>query len=251
MNEPELQNRTALVTGGSRGIGRACCEQLAAAGAKVAVNYRSNADAAREVVARITAAGGQAILCQADVSSPEQVQNMIAQVEEELGPVELLVNNAGVFDFVSHEQTSLEIWERMLNVNLTGCYLTIWAVKEDMIRRGFGRIVNISSIAGLAPRPMSIAYSVSKAGVVSLTKSLAVAIAEHNVRVNAVAPGIIVTRMTTQLIARRGNSVTDGTIIGRLGEPEEVAHLIAFLCSGGASYINGQIIGVDGGTVLR
>jgi 3-oxoacyl-[acyl-carrier protein] reductase len=249
MNELELQNRTALVTGGSRGIGRACCELLAAAGAKVAVNYRSNADAAREVVAEITATGGQAIVCQADVSSPEQVQNMIAHVEEELGPVELLVNNAGIFDFVSHEQTSLDVWQRMLNVNLTGCYLTIWAVKEDMIRRGFGRIVNISSIAGLAPRPMSIAYSVSKAGVVSLTKSLAVAIAEHNVRVNAVAPGLIDTEIIADVADGAMYELIEKTPMQRIGKASEIAELVLFLLSERSSFMTGQTLVASGGRV--
>ena len=249
MNELELQSRTALVTGGSRGIGRACCEQLAAAGAKVAVNYRSNEDAARQVVEQIISAGGQAIVCQADVSSPEQVQNMIGQVEEELGPVELLVNNAGVFDFVSHEQTSLDVWQRMLNVNLTGCYLTIWAVKEDMIRRGFGRIVNISSIAGLAPRPMSIAYSVSKAGVVALTKSLAVAIAEHNVRINAVAPGLIDTEIIADVDRGAMAELIDITPMKRIGKASEIAELVLFLLSDRSSFMTGQTLVASGGRV--
>ena len=249
MNELELQGRTSLVTGGSRGIGRACCEQLAAAGAKVAVNYVSSENAAHEVVEVIRAAGGQAIACQADVSSPDQVRDMIGHVQEELGPVELLVNNAGVFDFVAHDETSLDVWQRMLQVNLTGCYLTIWAVKEDMIRRGFGRIVNISSIAGLAPRPMSIAYSVSKAGVVSLTKSLAVAIAEHNVRINAVAPGLVDTEIISDVDRDSLNGLIEATPMKRIGKADEIAELVLFLLSERSSFMTGQTLVASGGRV--
>ncbi|MCH2202000.1 MAG: SDR family oxidoreductase [Fuerstiella sp.] len=249
MNELELQNRTALVTGGSRGIGRSCCLQLAAAGAKVAVNFISNDSAAREVVEQIESGGGQAIACKADVSSPEQVQMMIGQVEKQLGPVEVLVNNAGVFDFVPHDQTPLKVWKRMLDVNLTGCYLTIWAVKDDMIRRGFGRIVNIASIAGLAPRPMSIAYSVSKAGVISLTKSLGVAIAEHNVRINAVAPGLIDTEILADVDQGSLDDLIGTTPMKRIGKSDEIADLVLFLLSERSSFMTGQTLVASGGRV--
>ncbi len=250
MNELDLQDRTALVTGGAKGIGRACCLRLAAAGAKVAVNYLSSEAAAREVVAQIEAGGGEAIACRADVSSPEQVRAMIDQVQEDLGPVDLLLNNAGIFDFLAHDQTSLDVWQRTLDVNLTGCYLTSWAVKEGMIQRGFGRIVNISSIAGLVPRPMSIAYAVSKAGVVALTKSLATAVAEHNVRVNAVAPGLI----DTEIIADVDSSVLDGLIestpMKRIGQAAEIAELVLFLLSERSSLMTGQTLVASGGRVM-
>lgn len=249
MSQPELNGRTSLVTGGSRGIGRACCELLAAAGAKVAVNYVSSAAAANEVVDRIEAAGGQAISCQADVSSAEQVRAMIDRIEDTLGPVELLVNNAGVFDFVGHDQTTPDVWQRMLNVNLTGCYQTIWAVKDDMIRRGFGRIVNISSIAALAPRPMSIAYSVSKAGVVALTKSLAAAIAEHNVRINAVAPGLIDTEILDDVDRAALDGLIAATPMKRIGTASEIAELVLFLLSERSSFMTGQTLVASGGRV--
>ena len=157
--------------------------------------------------------------------------------------------NAGVFDFLAHDQTSLDVWQRSLNVNLTGCYLTSWAVKDGMIERGFGRIVNISSIAALSARPMSIAYAVSKAGVVGLTKSLAVAVAEHNVRVNAVAPGLI----DTEIIASVDRGVLDGLIAAtpmkRIGQAAEIAELVLFLLSERSSFMTGQTLVASGGRV--
>lgn len=249
MNELELQGRTALVTGGPKGIGRACCERIAAAGSNVAVNYLSSETAAREVVERIEAEGRKATACRADVSSPEQVRAMVEQVEEELGSVDLLVNNAGIFDFLAHDQTSLDIWQRTLDVNLTGCYLTSWAVKDRMIQRGFGRIVNISSIAGLAARPMSIAYAVSKAGVIALTKSLAPAIAEHNVRVNAVAPGLIDTEIIADIDSGVRNGLIEATPMKRIGQAAEIAELVLFLLSERSSFMTGQTLVASGGRV--
>ncbi len=249
MNEPDLQGRTALVTGGATGIGRACCLRLAAAGAKVAVNYRSSQDEARELVRQIEADGGQAIACQADVSAPDQVDSMIGDVESELGPIDLLVNNAGVFDFVAHDRMSLDLWQRTLNVNLTGCYLTTWAVKDGMIHRGFGRIVNVASIAALAARPMSIAYAVSKAGVVALTKSLAVAVAEHNVRINAVAPGLIDTEIIGDIEHSVREELIAATPMKRIGKASEIAELVLFLLSDRSSFMTGQTLVASGGRV--
>ncbi len=250
MTAGELNGRTALVTGGAKGIGRACCQRLAAAGAAVAVNYRSSQQAADELVAEIAAAGGRAVACRADVSSPPQVQAMVDQVTAALGPVDLLVNNAGVFDFVSHDDTPLELWQRTLDVNVTGCYLVTWAVKPGMIERRFGRIVNVASIAALRPRPMSIAYAVSKAAVVALTKSLAVAVAEHNVRVNAVAPGLIDTEIIADVDARVLDSLIADTPLGRIGQPDEIAELVLFLLSEKSSFMTGQTLVASGGRVL-
>jgi 3-oxoacyl-[acyl-carrier protein] reductase len=249
MNELELPGLTALVTGGSRGIGRACCLRLAAAGSRVAVNYVSGEAAAREVVSEIEAAGGKAISCQADVSSPEQVRAMLERVQAELGPVDLLVNNAGVFDIVSHEETSLDVWQRMLDVNLTGSYLVSWAVKDGMIERGFGRIVNMSSIAALDGRPTAIAYSVSKAGVVALTQSLALAVAEHNVRVNAVAPGLIDTEILAGVDPEWLDGLIQATPMKRIGQATEIAELVLFLLSERSSFMTGQTLVASGGRV--
>lgn len=253
MTKEELQQmfdgKTALVTGGSRGIGRACCQQLAACGAFVAVNYRSNKAEAQNTVDAITHDGGTAILAQADVSSETEVNAMVREIEQRLGPIDLLVNNAGIFEYCSHTETTLDHWQRTLDVNLTGTYLVTWEVKASMIDRNFGRIVNIASIAGLRARPMSIAYSVSKAGVISLTKSFAEAVAEHNIRVNAIAPGLIDTEILDGVAKDTLDHIVAATPIQRMGTPHEVAALVCFLLSERSSFITGQTIVADGGRV--
>ena len=250
MTERELEGRTALVTGGAKGIGRACCQRLAQAGANVAVNYRTSESAAKEVGRLAESAGSKAYAVQADVSSPEQVQRMIDEISEVFGPVDLLVNNAGIFDYGSHEDTTLERWQRTLDHNLTSCYLVTWAVKDGMIDRSFGRIVNIASIAALRARPMSIAYSVSKAGMVAFTKCLAEAVAPHNVRVNAVAPGLIDTDILSGVDQSALDQIVQATPISRMGEPAEIAELVLFLLSERSSFTTGQTIVASGGRVL-
>ena len=193
MSDQGIDGRVALVTGGSRGIGRAISQELAAAGARVAVNYRSDHDAAAETVAAIQSAGGTAIAVAADVSNEADVDRLIAEVDAALGPVDLLVNNAGIFDYGDHHETTVQLWHRTIAVNLTSAFLVSWAVKDGMIQRGYGRIVNVASIAALRPRPNSIAYAASKAGMVGLTRSLAEGVAGDGVRVNAIAPGLIET----------------------------------------------------------
>lgn len=247
--ERDLQGRTALITGGSRGIGRACCERLARSGARVAVNYRSNEAAARETLRRVEVAGGSGCTVRADVSSPEEVQRMVAEVTEQLGPVDLLVNNAGIFHRVSHEETTPDLWRETLETNLTGAYQVTWEVKPGMIRRGFGRIVNIASIAGLRPRPRGIAYAASKAALISLTQSLAAAVAEHDVRVNAVAPGLIDTEILEGVDQAALDRLIQATPISRMGQPGEIAELVAFLLSERSSFITGQTLICSGGRV--
>jgi 3-oxoacyl-[acyl-carrier protein] reductase len=250
MPERSFHGRTALVTGGARGIGRAIGETLAGRGARVAINYRVSRQAAQEVVDGITAAGGAAIAVRADVTDAGQVAAMVREVSERLGPVDLLVNNAAVFHLLEPGEMTPEVWKQTLDVNLTGVYQVTWAVKDSMLARRFGRIVNLSSIGGLRARPRSIAYSVSKAGIIALTRCCAEAWAGQNIRVNAVAPGLIETDMIagagTQLI---GKLVAE-TPMGRIGQPADVASAVAFLLSDDADFITGQTLVVCGGRVM-
>jgi 3-oxoacyl-[acyl-carrier protein] reductase len=243
-------NRTALVTGGSRGIGRACCVRLARAGARVAINYRSDEAAARETAQLVEAAGARSLVVQADVSVPDEVERMVGEVTAALGPVDLLVNNAGVFDYVPHTEATLEIWRRTLEVNLTGTFLVTWAVKDAMVARRYGRIVNMTSISALEARPMSIAYAASKAGVVGFTKSIAAALAADNVRVNAVAPGLIDTEILDGVSPQALERIIDNTPMKRIGTPDEVAGLVQFLLSDESSFTTGQTIVASGGRVM-
>jgi len=249
MSNESLKNKTAVITGGARGIGRACCELLAACGAKVAVNYRQRADAAEQVVAEIRANGGQAMAIRADVTSDDDVKAMVEAVRSEFGPVDLLVNNAGIFEIISHEDTTPTKWQEMLDVNLTGTYRVIWAIKSEMIERQQGAIVNISSIAGLRPRPLSIAYAATKAGVIALTKGLAQALAPHGIRVNAVSPGLIDTEMIADVDESLKQQLIADTPIPRLGRPDEIAEVVRFLLSDESSFMTGQTIVASGGRV--
>ena len=249
MSEHQFTGKTALITGGAKGIGRACSLRIAKAGAKVAINYLSSEADAQETARQIEAIGGTAHIVKADVSSPGEVQSMVEEVAQRLGPVDLLVNNAGVFDFAPHESVTLELWRRTLDINLTGTYLAAWAVKDGMIERKYGRIVNISSIAALRPRPMSIAYAASKAGVIALTQSLAAALAPHGVRVNAVAPGLIDTDIIRDVDPEQIERIIAQTPIPRLGEPSEIANLVYFLLSDESSFTTGQTLVASGGRV--
>lgn len=250
MADQEFSGRTALVTGGSRGIGRACVEMLARHGASVAVNFRANLDAAQHAVQVANAAGQRAIAVQADVADERQVQAMIETAEQELGPIDLLVNNAGVFHFVDHDATDLEIWNQTMACNLTGVFNVTWAVKQKMIERGFGRIVNMSSISALRARSNSIAYATSKAGVTGFTKSVAEALAGNNIRVNAIAPGLIDTDILNGVEQSKLDSLVAATPLGRIGTPEDVADLARFLLSEESRFITGQTLVVSGGRVM-
>lgn len=250
MTEQHFENRTALVTGGSRGIGRAVCVRLAKSGANVAVNYVGNESAAHETADLVAAEGRIAHVVRADVAAWDDVQQMVRDVEQTLGPIDLLVNNAGVFDYVTHAETTPDVWRRQIDVNLTGVYNATWAVKDGMIARRFGRIVNIASIAGLRPRPMAIAYAASKAGVISFTQSVGEALAGHNIRMNAVAPGLIDTEILDGVEQSALDSLINATPISRIGKPDDVADLVEFLLSERSAFITGQTVVVDGGRVM-
>ena len=249
MPDQMFDGKTALVTGASRGIGKACALLLARAGAKVAVNYHQNKTAADETVNAIQAMGAEAAAIQADIACPEGVESLVRTTTETLGPVDLLVNNAGIFDRVGHEQTDWELWRKTMAVNLDSAFLVTWAVKQGMIDRKYGRIVNISSIAGVRPRPMAIAYAASKAGMIGFARSLAQALAPHNIRVNSVAPGLIETEILDGVAQDDLQALIDATPIPRIGRVDEIAELVFFLLSEKSSFITGQTIVASGGRV--
>ena len=249
MSDHGVSGRVALVTGGSRGIGRSISEQLAAAGARVAVNYRSDHDAAASTVGAIQSAGGTAAAFAADVSVDDEVERLVQDVTEELGPVDLLVNNAGIFDYGGHQETTAELWRQTIDVNLTSAFLVSWAVKDGMIERGYGRIVNVASIAALRPRPKSIAYAASKAGMIGLTRSLAEAVAPDGVRVYAVAPGLIKTDILTDVDQSVRDGLVEATPMKRIGQPEDIAGVVVFLLGDDSNFMTGQTLVASGGRV--
>ncbi len=252
MADEEFNNRTVLVTGGSRGIGRAICVRLAETGARIAINYGANEDAANETLDQVTAAGGTGAIFPADVSDRDQMKQMYARIEDDLGPVDMLVCNAGVARAGDKLDMTFEIWDEMMRVNLDGTFNAIWLAKDGMLARGFGRIVCMSSVGGLARNPLAadrlIAYSASKAGVVGLSRSCANALAPK-IRVNCIAPGFIETDMTENATEEGRQKIYDATPLGRFGQPEEIAEMTYFLLSDRSSYTTGQTVVASGGMV--
>lgn len=250
MSEPDFENRTILVTGGSRGIGRACCTRLAKAGARIAINYHSRADAAIETARLVKEMGVEAMTVQANVADEASVAEMVASVNNRLGPIDMLVNNAGIFEYVDHQHTTLDHWKRTIDVNLTGLYLVTWAVKEQMIRRKFGRIVNMSSISALRPRPYGIAYAASKAGMIAFTQSTADALIPYNIRMNAVAPGLVETEIIDDVDQPLLDRLIDQTPMKRIGTVEEIADVVHYLLSEASRFMMGQTLVASGGRVM-
>lgn len=241
--------RVALVTGGSRGIGRATALRLAREGADVAIGYGSRAQPAEEVVAEINALGRRAICAACDVSKPEQVAQLVAQTRAELGPIDLLAHCGAISNICDHTELSYEVWRETIDVNLNGAFLVVFAVKDEMIARGFGRMVLISSVAALRPRKMQIHYASSKAGVIAMTRCCGEAFAPYNVRINCVAPGLIETEMAHVLPADIMNRVVAETPMGRIGQPDEIAAVIRFLLSEESSFMTGETVSASGGRV--
>jgi 3-oxoacyl-[acyl-carrier protein] reductase len=241
-----FSGRTALVTGGGRGIGRAVCQMLAAEGARVAVNYQRRADAAEETVRQIAGAAGKAIAVQADVSQEADVTRMVETVRSELGPVDLLVNNAGIAGSTPHTELKFAQWREMFAVNVDGPFLTTWAVKDEMIAREFGRIVNISSLAARVLKPEMVDYATTKAAVIALTRHTSAALAPY-VRVNCVAPGLTDTEMAWSANAGLCEQIIANTSLKRIGKPSEIAQVVRFLLSDESSFVTGQTIFACGG----
>jgi 3-oxoacyl-[acyl-carrier protein] reductase len=248
MDRMDLKGRVALVTGGSRGIGRATCLSLAREGARIAVNFANDEKAAAETSAQIQALGGEAMTVKADVSDPDAVADMVRSVESTFGPVELLVTSAGVATAKHHSEMSYEHWRRMLDVNLDGTYLPVMAVKDGMLAAGYGRIVCIASIAGLRARGSMITYSTSKAAVIAFARSCAESFGP-TIRVNCVAPGLIDTDMGLSMGAEAVKRIADEAFLKRIGRPEEIAETVLFLLSDRSSFTTGQTYVADGGRV--
>lgn len=248
MTTGELAGRTALVTGGSRGIGRAICRILAREGADVAINYANDEAAAREAEALVVAEGVKCAVVKADVSEPEQVDAMVAQIERALGPIDLLVTSAGMVVPQLSPEVDFATWQRVMRVNLDGTFLSVMAVKGGMLERKYGRIVCIASIAALRPRPLQMPYGVSKAAVIAFARSCSEAFAP-DVRINSIAPGLIETEMAAKLSPNARRAMIEGTPMKRIGEPEEIAEMALFLLSERASFTTGQCFVASGGRV--
>ena len=244
------QRRAAVVTGGSRGIGRAVCLALAAEGYDLCVNYSGNAEAAAETVRLCEEAGVQAVAVQADVSTAEGAEGLMAAAVERFGRIDVLVNNAGVTRDGLLVRMSEEDFDRVVDTNLKGAFLCCRAAAKRMMRRRYGRIVNLSSVVGLRGNSGQANYAASKAGLIGLTKSLAKELATRNVTVNAVAPGFITTDMTDAMPEAARADTLNTIPAGRAGLPGEVAHAVAFLAAEESAYITGQVLSVDGGMAM-
>ena len=244
---PELDGRIALITGASRGIGRATALELAAAGAAVAVNYRSDESGAAAVVAEIEAAGGRALALQADVAKPDEAAGLVARCEDELGEIDALVCNAGITRDNLIARISPEDFDAVIATNLGGAFHVCQAAARRMLRRRRGSIVTMSSIVGVHGNAGQTNYSASKAGLIGLTKSLAKEIGSRGVRVNCIAPGYIATELTDVLPDSARETLLASTPLGRLGEPEDIARCVRFLVSDASGFVTGAVLAVDGG----
>ncbi len=242
----EIKGKVALVTGASRGIGKAIALELADKGAKIAVNYRTNKELAEKVVKEIEEQGGEARAYRADVADYNQVKKMVEEILKDFGTIHILVNNAGVIakTFSVMEITDEE-WDTILNTNLKGAFNCIKAVAPIMIKNGEGKIINISSVAGKMGGTVGPAYAASKAGLIGLTFSVAQELLPHNITVNAIAPGPIETEMIAKLPEERKKKILSRVPMGRFGTPEEVAKTVTFLIEN--DYITGEVIDVNGG----
>ncbi len=250
MND-EFRGRVALVTGGSRGMGRAVALQLAAEGADVAIGYASRRDSAERVVEEIEGLGRKAICGACDLREKEDINRLVAQTRDRLGPIELMVNSGAISTLADHDEMTYDLWFDTLDVNLHGTFRILFAVKDEMIEREFGRIVLISSIAPYVLRPQQLHYATSKAAVMTMTGWCAEAFGPHNVRVNCVAPGLTDTDMMQGLSPDLVAKAVSETPLRRVGLPEEIAEVVCFLLSERSSFMTGQTVIASGGRAIR
>ncbi len=243
----KLKDKVALVTGASRGLGRAIALQLAAEGARVTVNYMKSADQAETVVKEIISRGGSAAAVQADITSLPEVEKMVDILYEQFGSIDILVNNAGVTKDELLISMTPEDWDSVIKTNLGGLFNCTKAVAKYMMVQKSGRIINISSVAGERGGRGQSNYAASKGGINAFTRSVAMELAPKKITVNAVAPGVVETEMSSTVIRRAKDIILDAVALKRLGQPEEIAKVVAFLASDDASYITGEVIRVDGG----
>ena len=247
-NQQRLRDRVAIVTGASRGIGKAIALTLASEGGKIAVNYARSRDAADAVVDEIIQAGGEAIAIGADVSKIEDVEALVKATTEKWGRIDVLVNNAGITRDTLLMRMKPDDWQAVIDLNLTGVFLCTKAVTKSMLKQRSGRIINIASVAGQMGNPGQANYSAAKAGVIGFTKTVAKELASRGITVNAIAPGFIATDMTAEIEA---DELLKFIPLGRFGEPQEVAGTVCFLAvDRAAAYITGQVFNVDGGMVM-
>jgi 3-oxoacyl-[acyl-carrier protein] reductase len=250
MTPLDFEGKTALITGGTRGLGKAVALRLSAEGARVALVYHTRAAEAEQTLEEIRSAGGSAVAVSGDVSSPEDVNRCVADARQAWGPIDILVHSAGVAFPMPASEVTWEIWKKTMNINLDGTFNMIYAVKDEMIERKFGRIVTIASIAGLRPRAYQVPYSTSKAAVIALTRSCAEAWAGHNIRINCISPGLFDTEMAGTLSDEVIEKMVEATPMQRMGRPEEIAALARFLVSEESSFMTGQTLVASGGRVM-
>jgi 3-oxoacyl-[acyl-carrier protein] reductase len=243
----DLTGRAALITGSSRGIGRAIALQLARQGASIAVNYLRNEDAAKDVQATIRSYEGQAVLLQGDVSDPEQAERVVDMAQDAFGRLDILVNNAGFNRDTLILRMSVQDWDEVMATNLRAVFLCTKAALRHMLKQRWGRIVNIGSVSGIAGNAGQANYAAAKAGLIGFTKAVAREMGSRSITANVVAPGLVLTELTEHIPQQVIDMAMDRVFVGRVGRPEDIAACVAFLASEEASYISGQVIPVDGG----
>lgn len=246
-----LQNKVALVTGGSRGIGASCVELFLKAGAGVAFTYKSNGEAAEELIKKLDARG-KARAYSMDMESEADINEKVKQITSDFGRIDILVNNAGIWKYGASDEMSLKEWQETININLTGTFLITKAVIPLMKQNRFGRIINVSSTAGQRGEAFHSHYAASKGAIISYTKSLASELAEYNIITNCVAPGWVITDMSAEVFSDKEykTSVEMGIPVGRIADPKDIAGPVVFLASELARHINGEILNVNGGSIL-